>query len=39
MADSYGYTPIFCAVDNSTIPHLHSIGYHFIKVGEDHLLI
>ena len=35
MADSYGYTPIFCAVDNSTIPHLHSIGYHFIKVGED----
>lgn len=35
MADSYGYTPVFCAIDNATIPHLHAIGYHFIKVGDD----
>lgn len=35
MADSYGYTPVFCGIDNATIPHLHAIGYHFIKVGDD----
>lgn len=35
MADSYGHTPVFCAVDSSTIPYLHSIGYRFLKVGED----
>lgn len=35
MADSYGYIPVFCAIDNDMMPHLHSIGYQFIKIGED----
>ena len=26
---------VFCAIDNDMMPHLHSIGYQFIKIGED----
>ncbi|MBU3107739.1 bifunctional lysylphosphatidylglycerol flippase/synthetase MprF [Clostridium gasigenes] len=35
LADTYGYTPVFTAIDSSMIPYLHSTGYQFIKLGED----
>ncbi|MBB6624190.1 bifunctional lysylphosphatidylglycerol flippase/synthetase MprF [Clostridium gasigenes] len=35
LADSYGYTPVFSAIDSSMIPYLHATGYQFIKLGED----
>ena len=35
IADYYGYTPVFCSIDNDIIPYLHSIGYHFFKIGEE----
>ena len=35
LADNYGYTPVFSAIDSSMIPYLHATGYQFIKLGED----
>lgn len=35
LADNYGYTPVFTAIDSSMIPYLHATGYQFIKLGED----
>ncbi|MEG2247043.1 MAG: bifunctional lysylphosphatidylglycerol flippase/synthetase MprF [Peptostreptococcaceae bacterium] len=35
LADKYGYTPVFCAVDKKMIPYLHETGYEFIKLGEE----
>lgn len=35
MADRYGYTPVFCAIDEKMIPYLHETGYEFMKLGEE----
>ena len=35
LADKYGYTPVFCAIDESLIPYLHETGYEFMKLGEE----
>lgn len=35
LADIYGYTPVFTAIDGSMIPCLHETGYQFMKLGED----
>lgn len=35
LADKYGYTPVFCSVEQSLIPQLHEIGYDFMKLGEE----
>lgn len=35
MSDRYGYIPVFTAIDEKMIPHLHETGYEFIKLGEE----
>ncbi|MEG1312593.1 MAG: bifunctional lysylphosphatidylglycerol flippase/synthetase MprF [Romboutsia sp.] len=35
LSDKYGYTPVFCSIDESMIPYLHETGYEFMKLGED----
>lgn len=35
LADLYGYTPVFCSIDKTLIPYLHSTGYEFFKLGEE----
>lgn len=35
IADIYGYVVVFCAVDKTLIPCLHSNGYHLMKLGEE----
>lgn len=35
LADLYGYTPVFTAIDSSIIPCLHATGYQFMKLGEE----
>ncbi len=35
LADIYGYTLIFTAIDEELIPTLHEMGFEFMKLGED----
>ncbi|MEF9990887.1 MAG: bifunctional lysylphosphatidylglycerol flippase/synthetase MprF [Romboutsia sp.] len=35
IADIYGYTPVFCSIDEKMIPYLHETGYEFMKLGEE----
>ena len=35
LCDKYGYTPVFCSIDETMIPCLHETGYEFMKLGED----
>ncbi|MGX4599772.1 bifunctional lysylphosphatidylglycerol flippase/synthetase MprF [Faecalimicrobium sp. JNUCC 81] len=35
LCDRYGYTPVFCSIDETMIPYLHETGYEFMKLGED----
>lgn len=35
LADLYGYTPVFTAIDSSIMPCLHATGYQFMKLGEE----
>ena len=38
LADLYGYSPVFCAIDKTMMPELHETGYEFMKLGEDALV-
>lgn len=38
LADLYGYSPVFCAIDKTMMPDLHETGYEFMKLGEDGLV-
>ncbi len=35
LADIYGYTLVFTAIDEDLIPTLHDMGFEFMKLGED----
>lgn len=35
LADIYGYTLVFTAIDEELIPTLHDMGFEFMKLGED----